>query len=398
MPGLKMIYSIFAVLGLFLNTVLATAQAYKQLEFSNVGFTGSFTPVQKISDETSSKCTCEPGDREYFSGTNAPLSEYLSVHLRGPLKLTQFAFYVADKFIINDNSSNSGTWDRVAYYNAEKQTADNVTFTTNAGTDSPCLGKALCYAADDGVSKADSSTVLKSDNYISSDEEFSIFSSTECPKSGKNKKCGVYRKGIPAYYGFYGTTKMFLFEFEMPRETKKNSSSFSYYDLPAIWLLNDHIPRTSQYPTNGNCSCWSSGCGEYDIFEVMNGTERDRLYSTFHTFQGIENLNVGIQSYGYIERDTENTMRGGVIFDSNGSTISFISSSLSFDQNLTASSVNGLLYVADEDQVYDRKLLSVAGSATSSKQSDAFSLLTDGRGLWYYLLTIFTGLAHFIMV
>lgn len=398
MSGQKIVLLAFAVLGLLLDSAVADVQAYRQLEFSNVGFTGSFVPVEKISDATSeSKCTCEPGDREYFSGTNAPLSEYLSVHFRGPLKLSQFGFYVADSFVINDNSSSSATWDRVAYYNATGQTAENVTFTTNNGTDSPCMGKALCYADKDGVTKADDSTILEADNYISSDQEYSIFSSTKCPKSGKSKKCGVYRDGIPAYYGFYGTTKMFLFEFEMPRETQENSSSFSYYDLPAIWLLNDHIPRTAQYPENSNCSCWSSGCGEYDIFESMNGTEKDRLYSTFHTFQGIEDLNVGIQSYGYIQRDTNSTMKGGVIFDSDGRTISFLSNSISFDENLTASSVNGLLYVSDDDEVYSTKLMSVSAAASSTK-SNASSFLAGGQGLWYYVLTIITAAAHFIMV
>lgn len=37
-------------------------------------------------------------------------------------------------------------------------------------------------------------------------------------------------------------------------------------DMPAIWLLNARIPYTQQY---GNCSCWGSGCGEIDLFEVL---------------------------------------------------------------------------------------------------------------------------------
>lgn len=38
-------------------------------------------------------------------------------------------------------------------------------------------------------------------------------------------------------------------------------------DLPAIWALNAQIPRTLQY---GDCSCWQSGCGEFDIFETLD--------------------------------------------------------------------------------------------------------------------------------
>lgn len=41
-------------------------------------------------------------------------------------------------------------------------------------------------------------------------------------------------------------------------------------DMPAIWLLNAQIPHTSQYGTNPNCSCWTTGCGEFDLFEVLN--------------------------------------------------------------------------------------------------------------------------------
>jgi hypothetical protein len=36
--------------------------------------------------------------------------------------------------------------------------------------------------------------------------------------------------------------------------------------MPAIWLLNARSPTTQQY---GNCSCWASGCGEIDLFEVL---------------------------------------------------------------------------------------------------------------------------------
>ena len=42
-------------------------------------------------------------------------------------------------------------------------------------------------------------------------------------------------------------------------------------DMPAIWLLNAQIARADEH----ECSCWSSGCGEFDIFEVLSpGDER----------------------------------------------------------------------------------------------------------------------------
>ena len=226
-----------------------------------------------------------------------------------------------------------------------------------------------------------------------------IFSNVSCPKSGLNKDCGVYRSGIPAYYGFGGVTKMFLFDFEMPRESQANSSSFSYYDMPAIWLLNDHIPRTSQYPTNANCSCWASGCGEFDIFEVMNGTERDHFYSTFHTFQGIEILGTGIQSYGYIPRDTESSMKGGVIFDSAGNVVTFLSNSTTFDSSLTHSDIDTILSKISTDETYSSALMTISATAPStSAKSSGFSISTKTNGLWYYLFTLFTALTQVFMI
>lgn len=373
-------------------------RAYDELAFSNVGFAGTYFPVKKLSDVTSeSKCTCERGSATWFSGTNAPLADHLSVHFRGPISLSKFAYYTSDSFVIG-NSGNSSSWSRDAYYDAESQTSDNLTFLTKAGTYSPCLGNALSYASSNGTGYASSSTILASDNYLSSDEEFAIFSNTACPKSGYSKGCGVYRDGIPAYYGFGGTTKMFLFEFDMPTEEKANSSTFEYYDMPAIWLLNDHIPRTSQYPTNTNCSCWSSGCGEYDIFEVMNGTERNHLYSTFHTFQGIEDLGTGIQSDGYIPRDTNSAMMGGVIFDSNGNTISFVSNSTSFDESLTYNDVTNWLNSISKDEVFSTKLMTISATApTTTSKSNAISFSRLSNDFVYYLFAIVAGIFQVIM-
>lgn len=84
--------------------------------------------------------------------------------------------------------------------------------------------------------------------------------------------------------------------------------------MPAIWLLNAHIPRTSQYSNNVNCSCWRSGCGEFDVFEVMNTTEYLHLYSTLHDYQGTDQIETGLAAPGYINRELGATMTGGVAF------------------------------------------------------------------------------------
>ena len=63
----------------------------------------------------------------------------------------------------------------------------------------------------------------------------------------------------------------------MPLSGKKGFNG----DMPGIWLLNAQIPLTSQYGTNSQCSCWTSGCGEFDLFEVLDHGNF-RCKSTLH--------------------------------------------------------------------------------------------------------------------
>ncbi|CEP64432.1 Toh1p LALA0_S11e03972g [Lachancea lanzarotensis] len=388
-----------AAAGLFqLSAAADNVQAFQKVEFSNVGFTGSYTPVTSIKNPDTDKCSCSVGSKDWFSGSSAPISEAVSVHFRGPLKLNKFAFYNASSFTVG-NTDNSSSWNRVAYFDASSQTGENVTFLTKAGTDSPVLGQALTFAGSDGVSSSKTAAYLANDNLIKSDQEYTIFSNVSCPKSSTKNSCGVYRKGIPAFHGFEADTKMFLFDFEMPTETQNNGSSFKYYDMPAIWLLNDQIPRTSQYPTNANCSCWASGCGEFDIFEVMNGTERNHLYSTFHTFQGIEDLGTGIQAGGYISRNTSGSMQGGVVFDSTGNTVVFVSNNTSFDQTISADTLNNLLSSYNQDESYSTKLATISATAPSTtSKSNAYALFEKGPGkLWFYAFTFLTSVAHTVL-
>lgn len=67
-------------------------------------------------------------------------------------------------------------------------------------------------------------------------------------------------------------------------------------DAPAWWFLNAAIPRILQYGNDRNnipCSCWSTGCGEFDAFEVL-GNGEERAKSTMHR-QG--NLEGGDSNY-----------------------------------------------------------------------------------------------------
>jgi hypothetical protein len=359
-----------------LVSLAAQSSAYGVIEFENFGFDGTYRLVASISNEDTEECTCKLLDKAtLFLGANAPLNEEVSVHFRGPLILSQFAYYTASQYTYGELE---GNWTRHAYYDALLQTAQNVTFLTAAGTNLSCLGKALTYAGSDGTSQALSLTVLAKDTEIVSDEEFIIFSNVSCQELGALKDCGVYRLGIPAFHGFYGTTKMFLFEFEMPLESHVQKKSVTQYDMPAIWLLNAQIPRTLQYPTNANCLCWALGCGEFDIFEVMNTTESGNLYLTVHDYQGTGDINNGLQAYGYIERDTHATMKGGVAFDLKGNAVVFMSNSTLIDATISAATLNKWIGGAGE-KVTDELMLV---SSKLSKSKGAAAGLAAGNSVW----------------
>lgn len=358
---------------LYLTAAAVAKDAVEVLQFDNFGYSGAYSRVSKLSDIYKDSCSCEVDSNQVtFSGANTPLNEEVSVHFRGPLILNKFASYVSDGFKLGDDSS--GDWNRLSYYEASSGTSENVTFLTRAGKNSSCLGLGLTYAGDDGTSKADSATVLAKDTLINSNDEYAIFSNISCGKSGLNNDCGVYRSGIPAYHGFYGTTKMFLFEFKMPNETK-TSTEISNYNMPAIWLLNAQIPRTSQYSLNVNCSCWRSGCGEFDIFEVMNSTEYLHLYSTIHDYQGSDDIETGIAIDSYIERDLTGTMVGGVVFDSNGDATVWVSNSTSFDSSVSGSDVNQWINkdTSAATKTLSSASLAVSTASSSSKKGEGFA-------------------------
>lgn len=350
--------------------LLAAANAADTLnQFKNLGFQGYYFDVASIEDSSSTCCLLSKTPTT-FSGSNSPLDEELSVHFRGPLSLSQFAVYYSSDL-------KNGNWNQASYYNAANGTANNVTFLTTAGANSTCLGKALTYADSDGVSAASLATVLGSKNLIDSNQEYLIFSSQKCPDSGASNSCGVYRSGIPAYHGFPGTTKMFLFEFTMPNATTWVEWN---YNMPAIWFLNAKIPRTSQYNPSGNCSCWGSGCGEFDAFEVMNGTQYRNLFSTLHTYQGTGNITYGIPAAGYFDRKLNDTMLGGVIFGTDGTVSVFMPEQMSFSPSLSASTVNSWI-PANAELVETLSSVTILAPTASGQSGSSSTKKSDGLAL-----------------
>ena len=146
--------------------------------------------------------------------------------------------------------------------------------------------------------------------------------------------------------GFGGAEKAFLMEFSMPITGNKGKGGQfdKKLDMPRIWALNAHIPRTGQY--NG-CSCWKTGCGELDLFETLNegGT---RCKSTFHMAKMGGNSD-------YFVRPATNTITLAVVFtgDSGSVHIKVLDAGHSFDKTLGASDIKDWCKVTKETSVFD---------------------------------------------
>ncbi|KAI9732419.1 MAG: target of Sbf [Cirrosporium novae-zelandiae] len=218
----------------------------------------------------------------------------------------------------------SGNWGRQAYYNAESGTASGLVFLnhfggTESGVWDDVFGSSLSYASADGTTGASCSQTLE-DVFLDDDAELVIMTDTECGDSD----CGYVRNGSVAYHGWSGSQKAFLLEFSMPLTGKTGFDA----DMPAIWLLNAQIPRTLQYGQS-DCSCWTSGCGEWDIFEILDAGNT-KAKSTIH-------MNISGGDSNYFDRPTDDSIKVAVVFegDSGEAHIQIIDDGTSFDETIT---------------------------------------------------------------
>lgn len=236
-------------------------------------------------------------------------------------------------------TASTGDWVRASYYTPGSTTnctiLNHMGGTAGSGVWSSCFGNSISFAAEDGVSGAGSATAL-GDVTIASGKEFMIFSGDKC--SGTSD-CDYYRSDIPAYHGFSGDSKIFVFEFQMPSDTDGTGYN---QDMPAIWLLNAKIPRTLQYGSS-ECSCWETGCGEMDLFEILSAGS-DKLISHVHDGQGGG-------SQDYFARPVSSTLKAAVIFNGSDKTIHIVEVDDDFSSTLSSDTVNSWLNTSGSSAV-----------------------------------------------
>ncbi|KAK3112231.1 target of Sbf [Teratosphaeriaceae sp. CCFEE 6253] len=229
--------------------------------------------------------------------------------------------------------SSSGGWSRTAYYDSASGTSEGLVFLNhNGGSGSGVFdytfGNSLSYASADGTKGASSPQVLE-DTTLPSSEEVAIFSDSKC--SGDD--CGFYREGSVAYHGFDGPSKAFFFEFQMPSTGETASSIYDPVDMPAIWSLNALIPRTLQYGA-ADCSCWTSGCGEFDLFEVLAPGDK-RMKSTLHG-------NVAGGDSDYFERPEGSTKKAVMVLYNDNIHLKLLDDSYEFGSSLDSNAISDI--------------------------------------------------------
>lgn len=254
-----------------------------------------------------------------------------------------------------DNNEPTGSgWGRNGYYNADSQCAEGIVFLNHAGGQGSgvfdyTFGSSLSYASADGATGASSNQTLQKTTLASSTEVL-IMSDQQC--SGGS--CGFTRPGTVAYHGFDGRQKAFFFEFQMPNDGTAAQDIYDPANMPAIWMLNAQIPRTLQYG-NAECSCWTSGCGELDIFEVLSPGDQ-RAKSTLHG-------NIAGGDSNYFQRPENSSIKLAVVMYNDNVHIKLLDDGQDFPSTMDSSVINQIVGSTSQQSEYV-SLFNLAGAGS----------------------------------
>ncbi|KAF2682527.1 hypothetical protein K458DRAFT_444167 [Lentithecium fluviatile CBS 122367] len=242
------------------------------------------------------------------------------------------------------------TWERVAYYtSAAPAAATGFAFLANlgdpqkSGTFDYAFGNSLGYVIGDG-SKVASQRTPFSGTLETSEREIAVFTDKVC-----DGNCEYARPDATAHYGWDGPSKAFFIEFQMDHYDNYGNDQGMLSDAPAWWFLNAAIPRILQYGNDRNnipCSCWSTGCGEFDAFEVLGRGEM-RAKSTIHR-QG--NLEGGDSNY--FVRPVGRMLKFVVVFHDWNITARVLNDNFDFSEGVTAQQIEDILKYDPKDNFH----------------------------------------------
>ncbi|KAF2186996.1 hypothetical protein K469DRAFT_571498, partial [Zopfia rhizophila CBS 207.26] len=238
-----------------------------------------------------------------------------------------------------DASVEAAGWNCVAYYTSiEPAQATGLAFLTNLGDDrvsgtfDTSFGSSLPYVSNNG-DKCVSRNTPFNDNLATSEIELAVLTDKIC-----NGDCEYFRPKSTAHHGWEGESKALFIEFQMDHYNI-GSDQGMLSDTPAWRFLNAAIPRILQYGNdrmNIARSCWFTGCGEFDAFEVL-GRGEERAKSTTYRQGNLEGGNSN-----YFKRPVGKTIKVTVIFHNCNITAAVLDDSFRFDETLSASQITDI--------------------------------------------------------
>ena len=250
-----------------------------------------------------------------------------------PVPLTTSTSSSAGSAYANTTYNGPG-WGRNAYYNADSQIRDGLVFLnhfggTGSGVFDFTFGNSLSYATADGQDGAASPETLECTT-LQSNAEVVLMRDQQC----SNGSCGYTRPGTVAHHGWGGKRKAFFFEFQMPSDGGTTDDIYDPVNMPAIWMLNAQIPRTLQYG-NSDCSCWETGCGEFDMFEVLSpGSTKAK--STLHGNKAGGDSN-------YFDRPEDNPIKVAMVMYDDNFHVKVLDDSVEFPSVMDDATIDDIL-------------------------------------------------------
>ncbi|KAF2627786.1 hypothetical protein BU25DRAFT_439766 [Macroventuria anomochaeta] len=280
---------------------------------------------------SSSNCTCQ---------SPPTITQDLERHPKAVLSPipAQSSTPISDKAEVRKRAA---AWDRVAYYTSTAPAqATGFSFLANlgdpqkSGTFDYAFGNSLSFVTPAGNRVASESEPFDG-TLDTSEYEIAVFSDKEC-----DLNCPYWRPNATSHYAWSGSSKAFFIEFQMDHYQNRGSDYGLISDAPAWWFLNAAVPRILQYGNDRNnipCSCWSTGCGEFDAFEVLgNGGERGK--STLHR-QG--NLEGGDSNY--FKRPVGGMLKFAVVWHYPHITVRVLDDDYDFPESLTEDQIEALV-------------------------------------------------------
>lgn len=196
------------------------------------------------------------------------------------------------------------------------------------------FGNSLSYVSSNGGVVAPESMPFDG-TLATSEREIAVFSDKAC-----DQDCPYWRPNATSHFGWTGSSKAFFIEFQMDHYQNTGTDQGMISDAPAWWFLNAAIPRVLQYGSDRNnipCSCWSTGCGEFDAFEVL-GNGEERAKSTLHR-QG--NLEGGDSNY--FKRPVGRMLKFAVIWTYPNITALVLDDDFDFSESLSDDQIQQLV-------------------------------------------------------